>query len=383
MSLERSQHTTTQESKKSSIQALRGIAALVVAFYHARDLIGKDDPFKAEVEFLFNSGPAGVPLFFVISGFIMVYVTTGKSYSPTGVFKFAVKRFWRIWPTYAVITCAFYLLQYGRSANPEFLKNLGQSLCFIPLSTLDPPFLGAPVLSVGWTLNYEIYFYALISLSLFFSGYRWHVFFLIILFTLVIIPLTFGDFTFAADRTTDFGVGYLNMITNPIIWNFVYGVAIGLMYQHPLSSRWLSVIFSRKSILILALALVIWQYLSGFFGGFGPFQWGLGAVVLFTATLFYSGSRPVNFPSWLIRLGDISFSIYLLHIPILVVLTRIFRKIGYPAFESGTAMFFLTIAVTIVVSSFSYTYLEVGLSNGIKRLFVHRQRKAEEVNVDA
>ncbi|MEO6284216.1 MAG: acyltransferase [Dyadobacter sp.] len=357
------------DSKINSIQVLRGIAALIVTIYHLKDVVKKSDPFAQELDFLFNSGPAGVALFFVISGFIMVYITRNTRGSLTGVYQFIVKRFIRIWPAYVVITVFYYLLQHRIEPDQASLTELALSIFFIPASATEPPFYGYATLPVGWSLNYEIYFYLLIAISLCFAKYRWYVFFLLIIVAMVVVPSIFGNFTLKPNEARDYGSAYLNMITNPIVWNFVYGVLLGLIYNNPALSRGFSAFFSKKWLAATCIALAGWQYVSGFFGGLGPLQWGVGSTLLFAAFIFYTKGRTIIFPAWLVRLGDISFSIYLIHLPVVVAVSYVFSRIGYPVYSTGTAMFCFSLSLTLIFSHISYEYLEIRLSNHLKGYF--------------
>jgi exopolysaccharide production protein ExoZ len=356
-------------SKINSIQVLRGIAALIVTIYHLKDVVKKSDPFAHELDFLFNSGPAGVALFFVISGFIMVYITRNTPGSVTGVYQFIIKRFIRVWPAYVVITVVYFFLQHRIDPDQASLKELVLSMFFIPASATEPPFYGYATLPVGWSLNYEIYFYLLIAISLCFAKFRWYVFFLLIIVALAVVPSIFGNFTLKPNEAKDYGSAYLNMITNPIVWNFVYGVLLGLIYNNQALFRSFSAFFSRKWLVATCIALAAWQYLSGFFGGLGPLQWGMGSALLFAAFIFYTGGRSIQFPAWLVRLGDISFSIYLIHLPVLVAVSYFFNRIGYPVYSTGTGMFFLSLALTLIFSHISYEFLEIRLSNYLKGYF--------------
>ena len=361
----------TQDSKINSIQVLRGIASLIVAVYHLKYLTKEIPGLNQILNFFFDNGSAGVSLFFVISGFIMVYITDRKTFTAKKILQFIIKRFTRVWPTYILITflSAFliYRFQIGNQAN-QILR----SIFFIPLADHTPPFYGYATLSVGWSLNYEIYFYILISISLFFNKYRWITFFVLITATLIVIPWYTGHLTLDPTKTFNYGNGYLNMISNPIIWNFVYGVIIGLLYTSPFFNQYLSRLFSLFTLVSVIVVVSIWQYLSGFLGGLGPFQWGIGSGLLFLAILFHTGKSTISFPKWLIHLGDISFSIYLLHLPVKLLIETIFYKIGYPAYSEGSAMFFLTISMTIIFSNLSYKYLEIRFSNYIKNLLLPR-----------
>ncbi len=138
----------TKDSKIDSIQVLRGIAALIVAIYHLKYLTADNPVFTSLLDFFFNNGAAGVNLFFVISGFIMVYITGSKHYTLRDVVDFLTKRLIRIWPTYALITLGYAFLTYRFQISQQIWPIL-RSILFIPLADHTPPFYGYSVLSVG------------------------------------------------------------------------------------------------------------------------------------------------------------------------------------------------------------------------------------------
>jgi peptidoglycan/LPS O-acetylase OafA/YrhL len=123
-----------------NIQALRAIAALSVVLYHI-DIIG--------------IGSSGVDIFFVISGFVIA-----KSGSNVDAVQFYSRRLFRIVPIYWIGT----ILVFGIAiVAPHLLKHtdadladLIRSLIFIPY--LKSSGLAQPVLFLGWTLNYEMFF---------------------------------------------------------------------------------------------------------------------------------------------------------------------------------------------------------------------------------
>jgi len=374
MGQERGPGRVTRESKLNSIQVLRGIAALYVTVYHLKEVIPADAAFRKEIDFIAGSGPAGVSLFFVISGFIMVYITRHTDSSAGTIFRFTAKRLVRIWPAYAVITLGYCLLHSRITPNPEWPSELLRSLLFIPLATAPAPFYGYATLNVGWSLNYEIYFYLLIAVSMFFARLRWYAFFLLIAVTLVGIPTYFGAFTLKADKMQDLGAPYLNMVTNPIIWNFVCGVFLGLAYYHDALHERIRAFLALKMVAPTLLCLGIWQFLSGFLGGFGPLEWGLGSSAIFGVFVFHYQERIRAFPAWLVSLGDMSFSIYLLHVPVVVGLGFVFRKLGFPVYSEGTAMFLLSIALTLIASRLSYEYIELKLTSYFNQFLRERKR---------
>ncbi|MEM8322497.1 acyltransferase, partial [Morganella morganii] len=81
------------------IQALRAIAAMLVVLCHARDFL-KGTEYEKIAHNLFWPGAFGVDLFFIISGFIIVY--TSYNYNKNDTLKFIKKRFLRVWPLYFI-----------------------------------------------------------------------------------------------------------------------------------------------------------------------------------------------------------------------------------------------------------------------------------------
>ena len=136
-----------------NIQLLRGLAALAVAFYHAGYVI----PGTIYTDFL------GVPVFFVISGFIMTHI------SRASCDQFFLHRLIRIVPLYwlatsiyAALVVEIYPVIGKQSDNVVTVRTLLYDLFFIPRLDNSGTII-YPVLSPGWTLNLEMYFYLLFA----------------------------------------------------------------------------------------------------------------------------------------------------------------------------------------------------------------------------
>ena len=137
------------QNKIDSIQVLRFFAAFSVMMVHLP---------------VFEFGIWGVDIFFVISGFIMMYVTENNEKF------FLLKRIFRIVPLYWLLTLGVFVLAIF---VPEVLNNttanvdhLIKSLFFIPFDKNGTGHF--PILFLGWTLNFEVIFYFLFFLSLVF-----------------------------------------------------------------------------------------------------------------------------------------------------------------------------------------------------------------------
>jgi len=149
----------------SNIQVLRGLAALGVMVFHAQDELRTNqlgDPFPD-----LTGGAFGVDLFFAISGFIMVYSSAALFGAIGSSAPFMAKRIARIAPLYWLVTtlCAIAILHQTRHQpdHSDFFVNLAASLGFVSyLANQD----GSPVYSLGWTLEYEMFFYVCFSAAL-------------------------------------------------------------------------------------------------------------------------------------------------------------------------------------------------------------------------
>jgi peptidoglycan/LPS O-acetylase OafA/YrhL len=161
--------------KLQSIQALRGVAALLVVLFHLRTLEMKSIADNGLTEptwmgGLFTNGYAGVDLFFVISGFIMVFVTRNSRSGPKPAADFLFARVTRIYPVWWAFVAAMTIYMttaYGMSGqSPGWLKatNGQPILPYLAKSFLLIPQPAFPILNVGWTLVHEVYFYLVFTL---------------------------------------------------------------------------------------------------------------------------------------------------------------------------------------------------------------------------
>lgn len=140
------------KGKVNNIQGLRAFAAIAVAGFHTR--------FRFPHMRLFGS--FGVEVFFVISGYIMASICVSNSEF------FFRRRLLRIVPPYWTATVVMFLaaLWFPNlmwTTRPD-VGELIKSLLFIPFSRSDGSI--EPILSIGWTLNCEMYFYAVLAVSL-------------------------------------------------------------------------------------------------------------------------------------------------------------------------------------------------------------------------
>lgn len=156
---------TASEKQYYSIQALRFVAAFMVIILHST--LYTSERLDSTIQ-LYGLGYNGVRLFFVISGFVMIISSDTLVNKVSGWAIFALKRIIRIVPLYWIATTFKLLIVvsapsvtlHARIDWPYILK----SYCLIPSINVDGEI--APLLGVGWTLIFEMFFYFLFSVSL-------------------------------------------------------------------------------------------------------------------------------------------------------------------------------------------------------------------------
>ncbi len=223
--------------KLNSIQILRAIAALVVVVYHIRAIealtiaqsglvspaTGLAEP--GLVSGLWANGFIGVDLFFVISGFIMVYVTrdTGTGLRQARSFLFArIGRIYPVWWLFASVIAIYFTIAYGAPVDiKQAAASQQQPISHLLKSYLLVPQPVFPVLGVGWTLVHEMYFYIVFAGALLLPK-RWLPF-VLAAWALVLIAGTFGGLH------RGFAVDYTALVFYPMTLEFILGAFAGLL----------------------------------------------------------------------------------------------------------------------------------------------------------
>lgn len=351
------------------IQILRAIAAVMVVLCHARDFL-KGSAYEDLAHSLFWPGAFGVDLFFIISGFIIVY--TSYDYSRNDTIKFLKKRFFRVWPLYFILTAIYVLVvmltdtkdMNGFSYNPsgrEFeVLNIIKSLSFIPLDTNKPIYFGVATLFVGWTLNYEIYFYLVCAAGLLFSRYKYWFYGLWFVLTLIVIPAHLGLIN--KDRPFIEGYGYYNLMMQSLVWEFVFGAVIAIMFRKNILN------IERKNlaipIIILGISSPVYAYITQHNAGHGITHSGLYFCIMFFALALCHKfiSKHIKFPKSLLLIGNASYSLYLTH-PITFIIVFKLKSIIFPDWSSASFSFLFTVVVaSIFISIMSYNFIEKKIS---------------------
>lgn len=360
------------------IQLLRGIAALLVCFFHMKALLNNSAMHYGTL--LFGSGSIGVQIFFIISGFIMVYTTRKSDGTLHYVKNFLIKRLIRVVPLYYIMVL-FWLVVYERSLSffVDDPLTLLKTFLFIPLfnSPLGPAY-GMPPLKVGWSLNYEVLFYIIFGMSMFLKRQRWISLFVVFATLVIFVPLIFkGTIHFVPSVNYHFRLTYFLVLTNPILIFFVVGVVLGLIYN--------SSFIIKSKVLQLSLVLISLVYffllyfkVSYFLNGF--FISMFSSTFLVFALLLFNKGVGIRVPSFLVYLGDMSYSLYLVHPIVIIGLPSLLVSMNMGGVFDGKYYFILCTGCILLLSVISYELIEKRL---LKRAaaYLTRQKpqKIEEI----
>ncbi len=284
------------------IQALRAIAALLVVFGHAAHeaeaIAARIGVPAIDPSFLYWG--SGVDIFFVISGFIMVH-TSAELFGRPGAWRiFLARRIARIVPLYWLLTS---LLLIGSLFVPQLLnvpigdwQHILASYLFIP--SLRGGSEIRPVMALGWTLNFEMFFYLLFAGAMFLPLRRGMAALAVTLLGLALIGM--------ACPTTQVQVAFW---TQPMIIEFLFGCLLALAYRHGIRLP------PAVAAACVALGLVAMLRLPDIDDPAWLPQFlrlGIPATVIVAGAALNRGDVPRH--AWpLVALGNASYSLYLFH----------------------------------------------------------------------
>jgi exopolysaccharide production protein ExoZ len=322
------------------IQYLRALAAMMVVWGHSVFIIPGIAERLGEPYF----GASGVDLFFVISGFIMVVTTSRTEFTPQ---KFFLLRCVRVVPLYWLATLAWIAYQACQHSFVDlYPAAIAKSLLFIPYISSGFPRGVWPILANGWTLNYEMFFYALFALSLAAPARVRLPALSVTLVSLVVIGKVFGPFAHPVAST----------FSSPYLLEFVAGMIV--------AQRWLR--GGLREPLPLSLFLIV-------FGFYCLASLGSKLAVLGGAFLVVAGclnpkvcaiqNRP------LLELGNASYSIYLTHQFVLEALAWSWLRV-FPLVTWTSSVFFTSLALVLcaLAGCLCYRFIERPLTSRLRKL---------------
>ncbi|MBS9881890.1 acyltransferase [Vibrio alginolyticus] len=321
-----------------SLQVLRGVAAWAVVYHHYMQIFYNFESSNYIGEIFSQRGGFGVDLFFVLSGFVMFIAATRSSVNAK---EFFLKRLFRVFPAYWFFTA---LLLLFTVAMPEAFesslydfKTILYSIFFIPHA--HPSGVGIyPFLTVGWTLNYEVAFYTILSFCIFLNKkYAIHFCAGIVL----ILPIAL----MGSESQS------LSVINSFRMWEFLFGIYLGWLFK---CFSFIQQVSRVWGVLLLVFSVVI---LSGVLG-YGLIHKAIAATMIVTACILLNDffNTRTKIASFMIQLGDMSFSTYLCHV-IIIKIALYFSGNSLGFYSEITVLTAISVLV-YYISFISYKYIE-------------------------
>lgn len=320
----------------NSVQVLRAYAAIIVMVGHA--LLEADAAFGIERTYYFP-WVSGVHVFFVISGFIMAYTNAGAFGSAAGAKAFVRRRLKRIVPLYWIFTTLILVVLLAGGPLHSVTLDWGDVLA----SYLFWPDVNAngqvvPLLALGWTLNYEMFFYALFALAL-------------------LLPRRVGLVSLSAFMVALVLVGPfltpvpLSFWSDPIILEFVAGAWLGYTFTK---------VGKRFASLPLALAgfaiSLLWFAGADMLDLNRAIECGPPSVLLVASAVFLVPAEAEwRIPAWAVLLGNSSYALYLSHRFPLRLVTIAGQRAGI---DSPALYVLASVTVCIAVGVAVYLFIE-------------------------
>ncbi len=339
----------------AAIQLLRALAALTVAVGHiafafADHLggglgIGREDG---------GAGQIAVMLFFVVSGYVMV-VSSRAMFGQSSARRVCwARRVIRIMPPYWIATGLLALLFLTLFPQPIDPLRLAQSLLLIPYWPADGSLRPVPFLWVGWTLFYEMMFYAMFGLFV-----AWRRGAAIAGIMAVLGALALAGLWVPPENAVLFAA------TRPI--TLVFGAGMILAFwreQGGCAPKWL------RWAMLPALAAALWLVpMPDDLGamGFDYLAWAALPALLIA---FASLSGPLALPAAALinRAGDASYAVYLLHLPVAWLWLWFWGRL--PFFDAGPWDYLASaIAATVTLGWLFYRWIERPMTLALNRRF--------------
>lgn len=359
----------------TSIQALRALAALVVTVAHTHVWIlmaTSQWGVESHVPSM-ATGAAGVDLFFVISGFIMVYTTRNDSGSSVAAARFFIRRLIRIVPLYWLATFAFigYVIAIGHALAQDGIsfETLIPSLLFFFRQHLHPNGVTtAPILGQGWSLNYEMAFYVTFA-ALMVLPRR------IAIPVLLALLVGLGGWRHLIPFQFPSAAVY---VTNPFLWEFACGVVIGWAYAAGVTlPRRVAVTFIVSGAVLLGAWMIDPTLLSPERAMYWEdttmqraLQWGIPCALFAAGCVFLEYDWRGWFWRAVIFIGDASYSIYLFHALIMMLITQQaagLSKWAIMTFSPWGYVVYLTV-LAVAASALIYVAIEKPMTERLRRL---------------
>jgi peptidoglycan/LPS O-acetylase OafA/YrhL len=347
-------------TKLKNLQSLRGIAVLLVVIYHLTYIEQKYGGSETILPEFFKFTMFGVDLFFVISGFVMVMVTRGKFQNIHQSFRFIYHRVARIYPLYWVYTILMLIVFL---IQPTWINNAqGNQMNIVDSFLLIPSHI-LPLVTVGWTLIHEIYFYLVFFIILLICPER----FLTQVLILWTATICLVNLFFNSSNAT------IMLVSNPLTLEFIGGNMIAILYFKKDFKINISILIFITLVSLL-LSLLAFVYSSEHPDKIISLDWWrLGMFAIPALLVIYCSvvmeKKAYILHAYLNKIGDASYSIYLSHIITLSAFGHIWGLFSIDSIWDNIIILPILFFMVIIFGFISYQLIEKPLLQLTRKIY--------------
>ncbi|MBB4040863.1 peptidoglycan/LPS O-acetylase OafA/YrhL [Microvirga flocculans] len=346
-----------QPEKLLSVQALRAVAALLVLVYHIANHAAVINHVESVFDPARHFGFAGVDLFFVISGFIMIHTSRHLVGRSEERLPFIWRRLTRIYPIYWVVWIGsgvlISVLGSKGCYQTDALLNHVKSFLLLPTTT-DHCFV-----TQAWTLNYEVYFYLIFAL----------VFFLPARLALL-LSVAWAAYSFVATFLLPSISPKELRVFNGFNLYFMLGCLIALVPRGFLVRLAWPLLVLGCSFFVLSAVMVATDGVKVGNVGNRFILFGISSGIVLSGAVGLEARGVLRPPAWLVRLGDASYSIYLTHLAVIIGIDKAVRA-AFPWMAGSILWDLATFSVSLAVGLGLYRRVERPMMRALRRLGPH------------
>jgi len=218
-------------------------------------------------------------------------------------------------------------------------------------------------MDIGWTLNYEMFFYFIFFLSLLFGRLAYSILLSIFVVFGALIPLVFiGGFDPTYTTFHDYPITFLNMFCNPMVLLFASGVILGMLMDR---IEWGKALLICGFVVSTALFII---YVTGILGFqvniytdlLFIFPWVFFAAMCDKAGVFVFQQRRLT------SIGDASYSLYLWHPIVFAYLRLIAERLSIPYMDFPWISFIFGMISAVMIAHISFVQFESKITPWLK-----------------
>ena len=342
-----------------TLQLGRGLAAVsVIAFHLSYMMAAPKYGGQAILGDYTRHGHYGVEFFFVLSGFIILFAHINDLGRPQALGTFLYRRFVRLFPTYWLYTAiltAMILLGLGSSVIPSTGEGWFSALTLVRIDGSAPP------LAPAWSLFHEVVFYLVFSLLI--LNLRWG---------LLAFALFVGAGLFLQELTTE---GHRTPLS-------VYGSVYNIFFAFGMVAYKLYTRDGKGLLELVSGVLLVW---AAFWLAPGddslarPVMVGLGFALLLAGITKFERAGYISVPKFFVYLGDASYSIYLIQIPVMGAVLKLMRKAQEYTELSPYVVYVIVLIATTAAGCCAYSLIERRIMSQLRR----REKRAGALHIQA